>query len=214
MDYIATGSGDGLRRQGVMETRKDNRLEFYDYSQNGAYFITICTKDKRKIFWEKNRNDKLGTIEFVRDGVPDVPQTKLCENGISPIGFVRDGAPDVPQIQLSHYGKIVNNIINEINETYNHISIDKYVIMPNHIHMILNVLYDPKGTSRTPSRTNEIVPSVISYLKRRTNKECNMKLWHRSYYDHVIRNEQDYRRIWEYIDTNPTKWELDCYYTP
>ena len=165
-----------------MNSRKNNRLEFYDYSQNGAYFVTICTKDKQKIFWN-NQPYSVG-----------------------------DGAHDVPQIRLSVYGKIVNDEIIKSNEIYNYIKVEKYVIMPNHIHLIINVQNVDKGTSRAPSRTNEIIPSFISMLKRFTNKKCGEKIWQRSYHDHVIRNQADYNRIWEYVDTNAIKWESDCYY--
>ncbi len=165
-----------------MNSRKNNRLEFYDYSQNGAYFVTICAKDKQKIFWDNQPY------------------------------FVGDGAHDVPQIRLSVYGKIVNDEIIKSNEIYNYIKVEKYVIMPNHIHLIINVQNVDRGTSRAPSRTNEIIPSFISMLKRFTNKKCGEKIWQRSFHDHVIRNQADYNRIWEYVDTNAIKWESDCYY--
>lgn len=162
-----------------MNTRKNNRLDFFDYSQNGAYFVTVCTKDKAKIL-----SDVVG-----------------------------DGALDVPQIYLSNYGKIVENEIIKSNEIYDHITVDKYVIMPNHIHLIIVVNNNnQKGTSRAPSRTNETIPAFVSTLKRFTNKKCGQKIWQRSFHDHIIRNEKDYLRIWEYVDTNAAKWQSDCYY--
>lgn len=87
--------------------RKDNRLKDYDYSQNGYYFVTICTKDKRHIFWEKNAKDCRGEL---RSSV---------------------------QPKLSDIGVIVDNEINSINTIYPTVKIDKYVVMPNHIHMII-----------------------------------------------------------------------------
>ena len=97
---------------------------------------------------------------------------------------------------------------------YENIKVDKYIIMPNHIHMILIVENDYKnGTSGAPSPTNETVPSFVSMLKRFTNKKAGRSLWQRSYHDHVIRNEKDYERIWNYIDTNLFKWEQDCYFS-
>ena len=99
-----------------------------------------------------------------------------------------------------------------IAKTYNDVSIDKYIIMPNHIHMI--VILSPKdGPSRTPAPTNMRLPFLISTLKRFTNRAAGISLWQRSFYDHVIRNEADYLRIWRYIDTNPAKWAEDEYYT-
>ena len=187
-----------------MNSRKNNRLEFYDYSQNGAYFVTICAKDKQKIFWN-NQQCSVGAVS----GRPQDKQ-KIFWNE-QPY-FVGDGAHDVPQIRLSVYGKIVNDEIIKSNEIYNYIKVEKYVIMPNHIHLIINVQNVDRGTSRAPSRTNEIIPSFISMLKRFTNKKCGEKIWQRSFHDHVIRNQADYNRIWEYVDTNAIKWESDCYY--
>ena len=163
------------------KSRKRNRLEYYDYSQSGAYFITICTKDKR------------------------------CVLGKAVVG---GGALDVPEMRLSALGIIVDDEIKKSAGIYENIKVDKYIIMPNHIHMILIVENDnKKGTSGAPSPTNETVPSFVSMLKRFTNKKAGRSLWQRSYHDHVIRNEKDYERIWNYIDTNLFKWEQDCYFS-
>ena len=122
---------------------------------------------------------------------------------------VGDGVLDVPFIQLSEYGKITDKHISSINSHYNHIEIQKYVIMPNHIHMIVVV---ECGTSRTPSPTNSTIPSLVSTLKRFVNKDCGFNMWQRSYHDHIIRNKEEYHRIQKYIDENPAKWESDCYF--
>ena len=113
---------------------------------------------------------------------------------------------------MSEYGKIVKDTIEFINQNNDYIKVDKYVIMPNHIHFIIFV---NKGTSVMPSRTdkeNETIPKFVSSLKRFVNKEVGKNIFHRSYHDHIIRNEQDYQHIWTYIDNNPLKWELDCYH--
>ena len=81
--------------------------------------------------------------------------------------------------------------------------------MPNHVHLLLTL---ENGTSGTPSRTNQTIPAFVSTLKRYVNRQFNSKLWHRSYHDHIVRNEADFQRIWTYIDTNPLKWEEDIYY--
>ncbi len=164
------------------KSRKRNRLEYYSYSQSGAYFITICTKDKKCI---------LGKV----------------------VVGVGDGALDVPKMNPSPLGKIVDDEIKKSGEIYESVKIDKYIVMPNHVHMILIVENDNEsGTSRAPSPTNEIVPSFVSMLKRFTNKKTGISLWQRSYHDHVVRDEKDYERIWNYIDTNLFKWEQDRYY--
>ena len=82
--------------------------------------------------------------------------------------------------------------------------------MPNHIHIILIV--DNNGTSKAPSPTNNVISHAVSTLKRFVNKEIGYNIFQRSFYDHVIRNEEDYLNVWNYIDTNPAKWQEDKYY--
>ena len=162
------------------KNRKPTRLKDYNYSENGAYFITICTKDMQCI---------LSTI-------------------------VGDGALDVPLLTLSEYGKTVEDEIIKMNGIYDNLNVSAYVIMPNHIHFLI-VINNTKGTSGAPSPTNSVVAKYVSTLKRMTNKKCGVDLWQRSYYDHIIRNDEDYVMHLQYIDENPEKWLLgkDEYYT-
>ena len=99
---------------------------------------------------------------------------------------------------------------------YQDIFVDKYIIMPNHIHMIL-VLCDTdtveSGTMRASSPTAALIPGVIRSLKTLVAKECGFSFWQRSYHDHIIRNEDEYLRIWQYIYENPARWSEDIYYT-
>lgn len=124
--------------------RKSARLKEYDYSQNGAYFITICTHNKQNLFWEPS---------------------------------VGVGIPDDPITVLSDYGKYVNDTIEFIHINNINISIDKYVIMPNHIHIICVIQNGASGMPHPTTRPNEIIPSIISSLKRYTNKITGMNLW-------------------------------------
>ena len=162
----------------IFPKRKPTRLKGYDYSAKGAYFITICVKDREELL-----------SKIVGDGVLDVP------NNI-----------------LTQYGEIADKYINKMSEFYQHIFIDKYVIMPNHIHLILSIINQENGTSRTPSPTSSEISKFISSFKRFCNKEYEKNIWQRSFHDHIIRDEKDYKKIWEYIDTNPLRWELDCFY--
>ena len=68
------------------------------------------------------------------------------------------------------------------------------------------------GMSRATSPTKAVVPRFVAALKRFSNKEIGENIFQRSYHDHIIRNEKDYLRIWEYIENNPKQWELDCFY--
>lgn len=56
------------------------------------------------------------------------------------------------------------------------------------------------------------LPGLVGYWKRQITKQCGVSLWQRTYYDHIVRDEEDYQRIWSYIETNPAKWEEDQYY--
>ena len=164
--------------------RKATRLRKYDYSQNGYYFVTICAKGKQKLFGE----------------------------------IVGDGVYDIPQVKLSGIGEIVNKYIRQLDTQYNNVCIDKYIVMPNHIHLIVVISETTtkgntlSGTSQAPSPTNAILPKFISLYKRYCNREYGENLFQRSFHDHIIRNEADYQRIWNYIDTNPAKWKEDRFY--
>lgn len=164
-----------------MNIRKNNRLEFYDYSQNGAYFITICTRDKQKIFWidDKSQNS---------------------------VGAVSGR----PNDKLNNIGLIVKFGIEQISVHYPNTIIDKYVIMPNHLHILMRIENDEFNGRIISAPTISI---IIGQMKRWVSKQIGYPIWQKSFHDHVIRNEADYQRIWQYIDTNPIKWELDCYCT-
>ena len=158
-----------------LPNRKQNRLQDFDYSQNGAYFVTICVKDRKELL----SNVIVGT-----------------------------GVLDCPQIQLLKYGVVAEKYINQLNDFYNDISVDKYVIMPDHIHLLLKII---NGQSRTPVPTNinnrnSAVAKFVSTFKRFCNKEYGENIWQPRYYDHIIRNQEDYNETWEYIENNPIKW--------
>ena len=124
--------------------------------------------------------------------------------------IVGGGALDAPQNQLTDMGKVVEKYLISGNQI-DRVQIEKYVIMPNHIHMLLHVDFE-NGTSKAPSPTNAAVPHFISTWKRFCHRDIGEKIFQRSYHDHVIRNQQDYLKIWEYMENNPKQWELDCFY--
>ena len=172
-----------------MKDRKLPRLKNYNYSTNGIYFITVCTKDMKCCL------------------------SSICVD--EPDNNVGDGAPDVPQTKLSNYGRVIENEILKMNKIYNNLYVEHFVIMPNHVHLLLVVSSTHTGgTSRAPSPTNSVVARYVSTLKRMTNKKCGFNLWQRSYYDHIIRNEEDYLYHIQYIEENPKKWLIgkDEYY--
>ena len=157
--------------------RKPTRLKDFDYSTNGAYFITICTEKRVNIL-----------SQIVGEGLP------------------------LPQ--LSDFGSVADRWINKIPEKYNEVTLDNYVIMPNHIHLLLSV--SGKDGRGDPSPTMQ---EVVGWLKYQITKEINSirsqtgtKIFQRSFFDHIIRNDTDYTEIYNYICENPLRWNVDKLY--
>lgn len=119
---------------------------------------------------------------------------------------------DAPQMILSKYGQILEKYIRLMNDKYSYININKYVVMPNHLHLILNITDYKNGASETAAPYNNEISKFVSLLKRYCNREYKTNIWQRSFNDHVIRDKNDYNKIWEYIDKNPARWKMDCFY--
>ena len=107
-------------------------------------------------------------------------------------------------VELLQYGMIAEKYIRQMDDFYDHLSVDKYVIMPDHIHLLIT-LHDVPGSEK--DRLSAIARFVGSF-KRFCNKEYGRNIWQGRFYDHVIRNQDDYNEVWKYIDNNPTKWVM------
>lgn len=169
--------------------RKCIRLRDYDYSSNGAYFITVCVNKRRELLWKSVGADIIRQKNDFYDN----------EN----TGII-----------LSAYGKIIEKAIGDIPEFYPNIEVDKFCIMPNHIHMILLIYNEAVGDKITFPEGGRIISAptistVIGQMKRSVSKQVGFSIWQKSFYDHIIRNEKEYREIWQYIDENPIKWDED-----
>jgi len=121
--------------------------------------------------------------------------------------IVGEGLCALPKIKLSSIGVIVNESIKYIDDIYENTFVDKYVVMPNHIHLIIK--NQTGGHGDPPLQIYDIIGRFKSY----TTNKYDGELWQRSFHDHIIRGEKDYLKIWEYIDTNPQKWDEDCFFT-
>ena len=125
---------------------------------------------------------------------------------------------DAPQnIELLPHGIIADKYIKQLNEFYDNISVDQYVIMPNHIHIMLFV--SKNGASRQvhrrespPTKQHSAVSQFVSTFKRFCNKEYGGNIWQRHFNDHVIRNRGDYDEHIKYIRENPMRWYYDELY--
>ena len=107
-------------------------------------------------------------------------------------------------IKLSPIGKVVDQGILQITEHYKNVSVDKYCIMPDHIHLILRIKSDIDGRMISAP----IVSTVVGSMKRWVSRQVGKPIWQKTFYEHGIRNQQDYDEIWNYIENNPTKYAL------
>ncbi len=142
--------------------RKKLRLNGFDYSTNGAYFVTLCTINRKCI------------LSSIR----------------------KSGNYSYPEVKLTDIGLIVKKYMNNIP------GITNYVIMPNHIHLIVekeNIL-------------NSVLSNDIRSFKTLVTKEVGFQIWQSSFYDHIIRDDYDYNVHLQYINDNPIKWCEDKYY--
>ena len=173
--------------------RKYHRLKNFNYSSNGAYFITICAFKKQHIF---------GTI---KDGI----------------------------MLLNRYGEIAYEEIEATNQIRGDqdIKITNWVIMPNHIHFIIEISHDPlfdtyPQNEKFAKPTKQSIPTIVRAYKSSVTKRiraeysnepghvtpCPYRIWQNGYYDNIIKNDKMYEKVWQYIMSNPTRWEDDCYY--
>ena len=142
--------------------RKKLRLNGFDYSTNGAYFVTLCTINRKCI------------LSSIR----------------------KSGNYSYPEVKLTDIGLIVKKYMNNIP------GITSYVIMPNHIHLIVekeNIL-------------NSVLSNDIRSFKTVVTKEVGFQRWQSGFYDHIIRDDYDYNVHLQYINDNPIKWCEDKYY--
>ncbi|MBQ9762062.1 MAG: transposase [Oscillospiraceae bacterium] len=109
---------------------------------------------------------------------------------------------------LNRAGEIAQEMLCALPTHYTDIGIVKFVVMPNHIHAIITIEGDNQR-----HRLDTIVGLYKSGVTREIRKIVpDLKVWQRSFHDHIIRNQQQYEKIWTYIDNNPIKWKLDCFY--
>lgn len=161
--------------------RKRNRLKNYDYSQNGRYFVTICVKNRMEFF-----------------------------------GKIING-----KMILNIYGRIVQQSWLDLPNHYKNCHLGQFIVMPNHIHGIVVIKNDifPVGNGSKPFPTmvkrkhglSEITRGFKTFSSRKINEQNNIMpfAWQKSFYDHIIRSNEDLNRIRAYIFNNPRNWNLD-----
>ena len=117
-------------------------------------------------------------------------------------------------VQHSPIGLIAKQCLLQIESHYDNVKIDNWVIMPNHIHLLISIT---ERINPFPTMHYDIPNIVGKYKAAVTRRVGNAfmhsgKLWQTSFYDHIIRCDADYQQIWLYIAGNPSKWLEDCFY--
>ena len=118
--------------------------------------------------------------------------------------IVNCGEGKAPAIRLSTEGELVDRAIRTIPDHYPTVSLENYVVMPNHIH----ILRLENAAGRKPVS----VSAVVQQLKGYVTKQVGSSVWQKLYYDHVIRDPDDFAVKWRYIENNPYRWLEDKYY--
>ena len=165
----------------ALPKRKHPRLDNFDYSAAGAYFVTICTQNRRCVL------------------------SRVVGRGLAPA--------EMGGMAYTLFGKIAEEQLLLLEDHYPCLSVDKYVIMPNHIHVILILDREAAGASPRPT-----VMDMVCAYKSLTTSECKKmglteKLFQTSFYDHVIRDREDYEKHVRYICENPVRWQYDELYS-
>lgn len=134
----------------------------------------------------------------------------ICTEGHKCIlSYILGNGIEPSEIRYTRYGEIAEKHLLNINVRYESIEIDKYVIMPNHIHMIIKFGCD--GAER--SRPFPTLSTVIGLYKSGVSREIGKPIWQKSFHDHIIRGKADYLEIQKYIENNAKQWTLDRYHT-
>jgi len=161
--------------------RRSIRIQGFDYTQPGSYFITICTWHKSLIFGEINQGE----------------------------------------VVLSMLGEIARKEIERLPHRFSTITTDGSVVMPNHIHILITISTD--DTANLPGSAEAFkqpvpgsIPTIVrSYKAAVTQRILAMRdapvseVWHRNYYEHFVRNEEEREKIFLYIIANPAQWNSD-----
>lgn len=122
--------------------------------------------------------------------------------------------------KLSAFGNIVENDILSIPTHFNDVKVDNYIVMPDHIHLLITIGCDALKNDETVllnellgknlhSKLDVIIGSLKSGITRKIHMITpDITVWHKSYFDHIIKNENDYNETWDYIDANPIRWKI------
>jgi REP element-mobilizing transposase RayT len=118
-------------------------------------------------------------------------------------------------ICLNKYGKIAEQQLMALTKKFSNADINEYIIMPDHVHAIVQIKNPYEALESNITRRNMLLPKIIGFYKMNVAKQINLakssqglSLWQHSYFEHIIRSEQELYKIKEYILNNPAKWNM------
>ena len=188
--YVAIQSGCAVRNDPYLPNRRTIRIKTCDYAQPAAYFVTICAHAHRNVF----------------------------------------GKIDTQEMELNALGKIVDDSWLELTSHFSNIRLAVHIVMPNHLHGIVSIQGRAGNGSRTHTNSSVTpivtrghgatlpgsIPTIIRSFKSAVSKKARailrkprFQVWQRGYYEHIIRDQDDFENICEYIRLNPARWHLD-----
>lgn len=194
-----------------MKNRKRNRMVGYDYSRNNLYFVTSCVKNMECCF---------GDVVPVGTG-RDLSVHNSDKNNPDENDFNKNES----EMILNEYGIIANNQLKWLEIQYPYIELHSYIVMPNHIHAIIEIdslklnSIRKNDTDQLNSEDIKIksLSEIMGAYKTTSSKLIHQAdygafAWHRSFHDHIVRDEKTYQNIVNYIANNPNCWNKDKFY--
>ena len=155
----------------------------------------------------RRKDIRLRNYDYAKEGMYFI--TICTKNRKELLSFITFGSVKTdPYIKLSNIGKITEQNLIEIKQHFKAIKIHDYIIMPNHVHFIIEKISVGAGLDQPRIRISD----VIGLFKSGVSRQLGYSIWQRNYYEHIIRNEKEYLEILEYIQNNPLKWKEDKYY--
>lgn len=159
-----------------------------------------------RIMLHKRKDYRLKEYDY---SLPGSYFITVCVKNREPILWENVGARIArPRFEdnLSRYGIVVSEAISNINKFYPMITVEKYAIMPDHLHLILTIKEGLTEHEQGRAVRAPTIATVINQMKGYVTKKSGFSFWQKLYYDHIIRNEEEYNSIWQYIDINPQTW--------
>ncbi len=194
-----------------MKERKSVRLQEYDYSSDNLYFVTSCIQNRVCCFGEivgTGRDPSLQNNDLSMQ-YNDLTLQSPAQNGESLTSSHK------PQMILNEYGTIAEKQWYWLEEQYPYVSLHAFVVMPNHIHGIIEINRS-RIISSDPIKIKPLSELIGAY-KTTVSKQIHLSgfmefQWQRSFYEHIIRDEKTLETISDYIINNPVNWEQDKLY--